>query len=424
MSDADLAVSPDTQVHTWEVRAERADEFRTKIEQANRKLERSGLGARFTVSYNDFEKRYDLDSGALIAESDPTTTYLSEHWVRAELSGPLRLSHGHFTFVAALVPEEAGMTVHSAPGQELGGFTPRGDDACEHCNLQRRRTRLYLVRDERDGSIMQLGHSCIELYTGVSPKGLWALTFDEELHRFASSDRCARGPAEASVDAVLAYAYAHSEQGRSYQAVTVTGWGTSTAGQVRTSLFGDINRLRAEQRNYYIAKAAEAATYARNAALLDAIKASVETTAADSDYGRNLRVVLGGETVSHRNIGILASLVKVYARASQLEVQRAAVPAVSGFIGEVGQRVRNISGIAKTVVYSEGFYGTKTFLVAIADTGHTLVWSASARLDIEVGDRFTMAAATVKEHGEFNGADQTVVTRPAKFSVLRAEVAA
>lgn len=422
MSETDLAAIPGAEVHTWEIRAERASAFKDKIEQANRKLARAGLDARFTVSYNDFEKRIDLESGAPLAEEDPTTAYLSEHWVRAELAGPLRLSHGHFTFVAALIPEEAGVTVHSAPGQELGGFSPRGDDACEHCNLQRRRTRLYLVRDERDDSIIQLGHSCIELYTGVSPKGLWVLTFDEELHRFASSERCARGPAEASVDAVLAYAYAHSEQGRSYQAAT--GYGESTAGHVRTSLFGLIDRMPADQRNYYIAKAAEAATYALDTALLGAIKDSVETTAADSDYGRNLRVIPGGATVTHRNIGILASLVKVYARANQLEVQRAAVPAVSGFIGKVGERVRNISGIAKTVVYSEGFYGTKTFLVAIADTGHTLVWSASAHLDIEVGDRFTMAAATVKEHGEFNGADQTVITRPAKFSVLHAEVAA
>ena len=121
---------------------------------------------------------------------------------------------------------------------------------------------------------------------------------------------------------------------------------------------------------------------------------------------------------------ILASLVKVYARAKQLEVERAATVLASGFIGEVGERIKNITARAKTVVYTEGMYGTTTFLVAITDTGHTLVWGASKSLDVAVGDWFTIAAATVKEHGEFNGIDQTVIARPSKFTVLHPETAA
>ena len=40
--------------------------------------------------------------------------------------------------------------------------------------------------------------------------------------------------------------------------------------------------------------------------------------------------------------------------------------------------------------------GPGPFLVAIADDGHMLVWSASKALDIESGQRFTIAAATIK----------------------------
>ncbi len=414
-----IAPSPQAvETHEWEIPAYKLDAFQAKIAQANKKLARAGLDARFEVSYEEYEVKKNVSAVDRFVVSGHDAVYVYEPWVRATLTGPLTLRHGHFTFVASLVAEEAGITVHSAPGRELGGYAPKGTNECDHCNVARARTRLYLVRDERDGSIVQLGHSCIELYTGIAPKGLWALTFDEDLAGFTRDDLAGGfGPRSygASVDLVLAYAFAHSDKGRAY--VPSSGFGVSTVSHVRTSLFSDINRLKEADRDYYIAKGAEAATYLADTGLIAAIKAAVTETAEDSDYGRNLRVVLAGDHVSGRNVGILASLVKVYARQQQLEAERKARPVVAGFIGEVGDRVRDISATAKTVVYSEGDYGMKTFLVAITDDGHTVVWNASKSLDIEVGDTFTIGAATVKAHENYHGVDQSVITRPSKLAI-------
>lgn len=71
-------------------------------------------------------------------------------------------------------------------------------------------------------------------------------------------------------------------------------------------------------------------------------------------------------------------------------------------------------------MYQEGDWGTTTFLVAIVDDGHTIVWKAHKALDVEAGQRFTMAAATVKAHETYKDIDQTVVTRPSKFTVIDA----
>lgn len=411
------AASP---VHEWEIPAYKLDAFKAKIAQANSRLASAGLGARFEVAYERFEVARNVSvvpDHRVAGHGDPV--YVYEPWVRAVLVGPLRLSHGHFTFVATLVAEEAGVTVHSVPGQELGGYVPRGDNSCGHCRVSRDRVRLYLVRDDRDGSIIQLGHSCIELYTGVSPKGLWALTFDEELGEFTRDDvegGFSSRDYGVSVEAVLAYSFAHSEKGRAY--VPAGAYcGPSTAGQVRTSLFANLNLLKEADRQYFHARAAEAATYLADGELIAAIKASVESTSADSDYGRNLRVILAGTTVSGRNVGVLASLVKVYAREQQLEAERKANPIVAGFLGEVGERVKNIAATAKTVFFDENAWGKTTFLVAITDDGHVVVWKASKALDLETGQRFTMAAATVKEHGNYQGTDQTILARPAKFEV-------
>lgn len=422
MIDTDMTLHT-IETHEWEIPSYKLDAFKAKIAQANKRLARAGLEARFELSYKEFERQKNITHADQAVENNHAPVYVYEPWIRATLTGPLTLRHGHFTFVACLVPEEAGITVHSAPGQELGGYSPRGDNACDHCQVERSRSRLYLVRDDRDGAIIQLGHSCIELYTGASPKGLWSLTFDEELEAFTRNDVDGGfGPRHygASVDAVLAYAFAHSDKGRAYIPSGMYSE-TSTVSMVRTSLFFDINKLRDADRDYYIAKAAEAAEHLADTELLAAIKASVTETAADSDYGRNLRVLLAGESVTGRNVGILGSLVKVYARQQQLEAERKANPVVAGFLGEVGERITDISATAKTVVYQEGDWGRTTFLVAIADDGHMFVWKASKVLDIETGQRFTIGAATVKAHDTYNGVDQTFIKRPTKFTVIGEE---
>lgn len=392
----------ETPVHEWEIPAYNREAFAKKIEQANDKLARAGLDARFEVTYTDFTKD---------KKTSPDAPVIQEPWVRVTLDGPLRLSAGHFTFVASLVPEEGGITVHSAPGQELGGYTPRGDNDCDHCEVKRDRTRLYLVRDERDGSILQLGHNCIELFTGVTPKGLWALTFDEELEVFTRESEGGFAPRDlgTSIDTVIAFAWVHSNEGRAY-VPTSAEFETSTVDLVRTSLFTNIHAIRhAGTRQYFLDAAARAAEVETD--LIEAIKASVETVSADSDYGRNLRVILAGQNVSGRNLGILASLVKVYAKAQEIEAKRKANPIAKGFIGEVKERVRDFSIELTTVREFDGNYGTTTLFVGRTPSGHVVKWFASGAWRYDVGDTLYLAAATVKAHENYKGIDQTVITR-------------
>ncbi len=406
--------------HQWELPAYNLDAFKAKIAQANGKLARAGLQARFEITYTPFEyTRTVSDAPENQALERPG---IVEPWVRATLDGPLTLRHGHYTFAASLVAEEAGITVHCAPGQELGGYAPKGTTDCDHCGVDRNRTRLYLVRDERDSSIVQLGHSCIELYTGIAPKGLWALTFDEELNVFTEPSEGGFGQRDlgAAVDTVLAYAYAHTNQGRNY--VPSSSDGESTVGKVRMSLFGAIHRLKDRERQYYQDKAAEAATYLDDAELLTAIKASVTETGEDTDYGRNLRVILAGETVSGRNVGILASLVKVYARKMQIEAERKANPAAKGFLGEIKQRIRNISLHLTHVHESDGYYGTTTMFIGRTGDGHVVKWFAAGTFTYQIGDTLNLQAATVKAHEVYQEQDQTVITR-AKIDTFTARAA-
>ena len=77
--------------------------------------------------------------------------------------------------------------------------------------------------------------------------------------------------------------------------------------------------------------------------------------------------------------------------------RKAATPRVAGFIGKVGDRLRDFD-VTITVVRSiEGYYGTTTLMVGTTDDGHTVKWFASGyRENWEAGE----SAALRRCHGQ------------------------
>lgn len=405
--------------HVWEIPAYNLGRFQARIAQANTKLARAGLDARFDVAYEHFIKRKNTSPRLPDGTHLNPEAWIVQPWVRAELAGPVRLAHGHFTFVAALTVEEGGVIVRTAPGVELGGFEPVGNGICQHCHTDRARTRLYLVRDERDGSLIQLGHNCIELYTGVAPKGLWVLGLDEELRGFAeeTEEGFAQSPLGAQVDTVIAWALAVTNRGRRYVSVA-RGEATDrtpTGALVREYLFSpprnDRNR---DEFRAYLDAAEQARAFAADTSLIEAVKASAETVNAATDYGRNLRVALAGESgwVSGKSLGLVASLVAVYAREQEQKAENTAAVKVAGFLGEVGERIRAPFEIRLTTVRElDGDYGVSTLFIGTTADGHAVKWFATGSFAFDAGDTLPLLAASVKTHEVFNGTDVTVLTR-------------
>lgn len=410
-----------------EIRAGRREELDAKLATANKRLARAGISDRFSAQYEPFTKTVrkgaiELDDGTLFGG----ITAL-EDWLRVTLN-EFSISTGHYTFVASLVAEEAGYTVHCAPGQSLDGWQrpPVDDIHCDHCNLKRDRRRLYIIRDERDGSLAQIGHSCIELYTGLKIKGLWALEFDQQLRGFGDDDDSYGGSREysAPVNIVLGLAFSFSDEGRSYISVRAAeaGVGEATGGLVRSTIFYPPRqpssrdpRVQAAWREY-MGKVKRGYEFSKDEALIADILAAAETLRPGTDYADNMHVILAGESgyVSERNVGILASLVAVYAREKELAVKReqeAKAPPASGFLAPVKQRVKDIELALTTVRQFEGHYGWTTLLIGRTPDQHIVKWFASGRHDYEPGDTIKLSAATVKAHEIYEGIDQTVITR-------------
>ena len=402
--------------------ASRLEDFKSKIAKINGKIKRAGGTDVYHPTYTSEWRNEVTKTGLTVAIEYVTATWEAK-----------RISLGRFTFVASLVPEEAGMTVHTAPGQSLEGWTrPAADDqTCQHCNTVRNRSRMYVVRDDTDGSLIQLGHNCIALYTGMEPKGLWQLTVDEDLEDWAhgpSSDGGGGGSFAPYlvINEVLGLAYALSDQGRAYiSRAKAQEWNKdSTAQQVNIAVNGlfpsaaEAQRYGgdvARERERYLDAIADGKEYAADEKLIAGIRAAAETLSAGTDYADNVAIILAAESgiVSPRNMGTLASLVSVYRRNLERDAERkaAASTAVQGFVADVGVRVKNLTLTLTTVKTWEGDYGTTTFIVGRDEAGRIVVWKASRYLDLNPGDTLHLSAATVKEHGNFNGVDQTIVTR-------------
>lgn len=411
--------------------AYRREAFLHEITKANKRLVRAGSDLRFVPVLEDFTKKRTVGGIELPDGTRAFGTEVEEPWVRATMPN-VTLTLGDYTFCASLVREEAGYTVHCAPGQDLSTWIrPDVNDIhCDHCNTNRQRNRIYIVRENESGELIQLGHSCIELYMGASPKGLWALQYGDELKAFASEDTgggFSESDYATAVRKVLAYAFIFSDRGRSYRSRKSCEYsGTPTVSTVYGALF--VTPRPPERRNYrgggyakavaeyekYLADIAEAdRTWREEQELLDDIIKCGESIDGTTDYGQNMRTILAGNTVSGRNVGILSSLVAVFARERELAIQRAAAPKpASGYLAEVKVRVKSELALTlKTVKHWEGDFGPSTFMVGYTADQHCVVWKASGFHDFDPGDTLTLSAFTVKAHEKFNDIDQTVITR-------------
>lgn len=379
-----------------------------RVDAANRRLERAGIPDRFSLDVGDPYLRDRPSDG------------------RKEMVCDIRLSHptisyDGWSFVAALdTTPDGSFITRNAPGEELHGWRPQ-EALCEHCGTRRHRTTTYVLR-HTDGTITQVGSTCIQDFLGVKPAGLW--TLDADLADQIESDVAEHAPNHAGqvytpVDDVVALALAASDGGRGYRSASQWSPGSSTVQVVRDVLF-TVPRTRDEEEERTELEQ-QAARYRADGTVDEVLRFAADL-AGDSDYATNLRTLATQDHVGPKHLGILASAVAVWARDRAEQTQRQAqVPPAAGWLGPVGTKLTGRSATVEKVVYVDNPYdpygGVNTLVIMRADTGHTLKWFATGRKDLDTGQRLSLTGGTVKDNDTYQGTDQTVVTR-VRYEVL------
>lgn len=420
-----------------EIRAEfliperRLDELRAGIETINKRAAKLGCEpVRLTIG------EHEMVELPRDRADDPPRFYKAFNVV-VEGSTPKLAGWEFLATLLHFYGDEAGNIIQAVPGVEVPKeYRDRGP-VCDHCKTKRRRNKTYLLLHE-DGRRVQVGSTCIGDFLGRSadnPEGLAA--FCEALNRFLGKlGALEDGDGEGGCDGPCVY--------RSYVELPV--FLANTASSIRE--FGWLSRGKAYETGREGCATADEVSHrlfsvrrydnrdelkrlTPTASDFDEAKAAIEWGKAIgddcNDYLHNVKTLCEAGFTTHHTFGVAASIVFAYRRHLGKLAERAKA-ADSEYFGTVGKR-EVFHGLRVTRISSfDSFYGTK-WVVGFEDAdGNRAVWFSTklprvgfltgehefhdtlVREELAIGET-VIVKATVKEHGEYKGARQTVLTR-------------
>lgn len=293
---------------------------------------------------------------------------------------------------------------------------------CVHCDTVRQRDAVLVVRGA-DEQLRLLGSTCVKDFLGAAGRDLenivarFSLLWqwdgmeerDEEMTDRFDDERISS--CAFPLDEMLAaVAFCQEKQGRYIGKQEASNTlEVSTAGMAFQLVLngGECPYLTAEQHEEFAQRHAELVDDAR-AAIVWASRITPK-----NEYEKQLRIIArDGFFVMRRarnEAGLAGSIWPAYRRACSLDVTR---HAVNEYAGTVGERP-TIRATLQRVTKHEGQYGFTARLEMRDEAGRLLVWWCSTPSNVghlKTGDVFTIKG-TIKEHKEFNGQKQTILSR-------------
>ena len=293
---------------------------------------------------------------------------------------------------------------------------------CEHCNVNRHRKHLFIVRNTETGEFRQVGKSCLMDYTnGMSAEFAAFMASCREVFERAVVYVPEGGSYEEYYDTESVLRYG-AEVVRHFGYVSSSEiYATSTKERTMLYYLVDTGRIthpvlvseaRKDMRSVgFDSDSEQSVKLAKDA--LEWIK----TQEASSDYMHNLKVVTSLPYTNSKRAGILVSLLPVYKKelARQAAIKRKEEQLKrerkSEWVGEVGKRIDiDVESVISICSWSNSFDGynvNTTFLYKIIDVnGNVFIWKTQ-----KVLDNVNAIKGTVKEHSDYKGIKQTVLTR-------------
>jgi len=295
----------------------------------------------------------------------------------------------------------------SVPGFDLPPLYQHKDHYCDHCQSARSRKVSYVVHKE-GGEYKEVGSNCLKDFLGHrSAESL--ILFYTYLREIAEDTwEPGSGPSisyESLVD-LLAFTARVIEREGYFKADSEK----ATSGVI-FSLFVPVqgSKARAEQndlREHYEPTVRNRETAAK---AIEWVRVSTDP----SNYMHNLRTLMAEDDVPLTKLGFLVSSVQAYLKEMGLAVQRAAKIEKSNLhVGTIGERSEFTLMLTRIREVNSSF-GVTTIHAFEDEAGNAFTWFASAR-DLSATqdyNEFFKVKATVKKHDEYQGRNQTVLTR-------------
>lgn len=385
---------------TYSIPSWKLDELLHQIEKLNRKTAKLGCPS-VTVR----------ELGRTI-EDHPYKEAVKVEWVEIEVSGEAPKFAG-WEFVASIDQTDAGNLIRSTPGAgELPSWVRTTECKCDHCHTNRFRRETFILRHD-NGDYKQVGRQCLRDFLGhQNPHDLarWAsaLSSISEACQAAEDDiegsYGSGGDSMYDVVGVMALAAAVI-QDKGYIKANES---ESTRDTVLDIIQPPKNLKREvrEQLNAYRETSKTEATKE----LVEASLAWAASLEGESDFDHNMRTIAKLEAINWRHFGLTCYVVAGYLRhLGILEARRVeAASKLNEVVGTPKERLKGLKLRVCRVVSTEGQFGPSSFHIMEDEAGRCFTWRTGS---FYMQGQTLVLDGTVKEHSEFNGRKQTVLTR-------------
>lgn len=393
----------------YRVPAENMGLLETRIAKLNKKCAKLHLLPISVRETSREQKRYktlDPDTGREVERV--------REWVNIVLHGQQPKLAG-WEFVATLAPTDEGTIISGVPGKTVPAKYRDTDLRCDHCKTVRRRSQVYVVVHD-DGRDAQVGSNCLCDFLGhADPHQIAEYA---EMLGVLGADIGSWGSGGGGPHEDHGYALDGFLAETAY-VVRVAGWRSATKARAEggaatvhnvLSLFysGSALTFRKFREQWERKYGAVAITDADKELADKATEwAAAVTPKDDSDYLHNIRIVARTGVVSRRTFGLGASIIGSYKRSVSTENEKKEFRK-SEYFGTVGQReVFTLTVYGMVDVNSQ--FGPCTLHKMRDAQGNIAMWFGRG-CGLQIGQTYKLKA-TVKEHREYQGMKQTMLSR-------------
>ena len=411
----------------FSVYAELVQEVTKKLERLSKKATKYGVPFSYAVGEAHPQKIAVREVDLVTQTIQTVNTYVVEAVdIEVECDGLIRANG--WTVRAKVEHGDKGNIVTT-----FGDYTAKPEwftaaPHCDHCQTNRFRSVTFFAEHE-DGSMRQVGRTCLKDYTGISPAiaAMWAevqdlvdtgmdCTRDEWEKRGLTPMHNVPNILAHACDVIKEYGYRKKDDPNSTRDMVkqrvISGRKPSGEGLERAELV-----------NSWLVSL-EDIVRAEDVAIADAWK-KFEETGEDSDnraywklensrtssMERNcIALALSGYAKS-RHVGLLSYMPVAYDRYMERKArkeQRREADARSDYVGTVGQRIILKAATVTLLSSWDGYYGTTWMYKFVDESGNVDIWFSSRPCAAEDG---ATIKATVKDHNERDGVKQTILTR-------------
>lgn len=374
---------------TYTVPVSLKDEIKKRLEKLSKKA--AAYGSRLDWSFGA-EKIVSRDVFTVSGNHCEKTGSENIFGIEVNIDADMIRKDG-YTVIAGIDHDPAGNIVtmfDDSAGSDAAWYTMPA--YCEHCGTRHAKRYTFIVKDAA-GNCKQVGKTCLKDYCGIDPAAVAMSANIADLflqvNDFDDPDFSGSGDYAYDVITVIAAAADLIDQ---YGYVK-----SSERNSTKDRLLSDLGRYDPTQKSIALAEKIREFFSGLDYADL-------------TDYQRNLKSILNAGYARANSFGYLAYAPIAYRQMIEKmdrDQARKDAAADSVFIGSVGNRITCAVKESKLMTSWQTAYGMTYLYRFVTPDGNIVIWFASKPIS---GSPVTVTG-TVKEHKEYNGEKQTIVTR-------------